>query len=294
MAHVKGPAIYVSLLAAAMMLAAAPAARADYVVLRSGARLHVTGYQRVGQEMRLSVDGGTIEVAAREIVAIEREEVFAANPGTAPRVTGPYAKLIRKAARKNGVDGALIQRVIAAESNFNAHAVSPKDAFGLMQLLPETAERYSVANLFDPAQNIDAGTRYLKALLEQYKGNLSLALAAYNAGPQMVQRYGGVPPFPETQSYVRRITGQMAKIGARERGAAASNRAEWARAMTENGLEPSSASRTKHLRARSARSRKAHPGWPAETASRGATAAGFGAAGGSSAAPGADSCRSRR
>jgi soluble lytic murein transglycosylase-like protein len=198
-------------------LAATPAARADYAVLRSGARLHVTSYQRVGDEMRLTVDGGTVEVAVSDVVAIQPEEVFAPNPPatSAPTVSGPYAKLIRSAAAKRGVDGALIQRVIAAESNFNPRAVSPKDAFGLMQLLPETAGRYSVVNLFDPAQNIDAGTRYLKTLLDQYNGNVPLALAAYNAGPETVARYGGVPPFPETQNYVRRITSEMAKSNGR-------------------------------------------------------------------------------
>jgi soluble lytic murein transglycosylase-like protein len=79
-----------------------------------------------------------------------------------------------------------------------------------MQLLPETAARYAVSNIFDPAQNIEAGTHYLKDLLARYRGNLRFALAAYNAGPEMVDRYGGVPPFPETQSYVRSITAKLA------------------------------------------------------------------------------------
>lgn len=213
----KSPAIRVAILATAAAFAAVPAARADYAVLRSGARLHITGYQRIGNQMKLTLQGGTVEVAASEVVAIQPEEVFPPNP-PAPHITGPYARLIRAAAAKHGVDSALIQRVIAAESNFNPHAVSRKDAFGLMQLLPETAERYSVGNLFDPAQNIDAGTRYLKALLAQYDGNLTLALAAYNAGPKMVERYGGVPPFPETQRYVRRITSGLAKSRRQDRG----------------------------------------------------------------------------
>lgn len=215
----KRPAIYIAVLAGAAALATigVPTARADYAVLRSGARLHITSYERVGDEVRLTVDGGTVEVAASDVVAIEPEEVFTPNP-PATIITGPYAKLISKAAEKHGVDGALIQGVIAAESNFNARAVSRKDAFGLMQLLPETAARYSVANMFDPAQNIDAGTRYLKMLLQQYNGNLALALAAYNAGPESVERYGGIPPYPETQKYVRRITSQLAKSKKQNRG----------------------------------------------------------------------------
>jgi hypothetical protein len=205
------PAILVATLAA-VAFAAIPAARADYAVLRSGVRLHITGYQQTGGRMTLMVAGGTAEVAASDVVAIEPEEVFPAAPAAAPTIaTGPFANLIHDAAAKHGVDEALIQRVIAAESNFNPRAVSRKDALGLMQLLPETAARYSIANVFDPEQNIDGGTHYLKDLLEQYKGNLPLALAAYNAGPDMVERYGGIPPFPETQGYVRRITAELAR-----------------------------------------------------------------------------------
>lgn len=205
-----------AILGGAVSLSLTPAARADYAVLRSGGRLHITSYQRVGDQIRLTVQGGTVEVPAADVVAIEPEEVFAPNPPAAvpPDISGPYAELIRSAAEKNGIDGTLIQRVIAAESNFNPRAISTRDAFGLMQLIPETAARYKVMNMFDPAQNIDAGTRYLKALLNQYNGNLALALAAYNAGPQMVARYGGVPPFPETRNYLRRITSEMVKVNA--------------------------------------------------------------------------------
>jgi soluble lytic murein transglycosylase-like protein len=195
--------------------AAAPGARADFAVLRSGVRLHITGYQLSGDRMRLTVTGGTVDVAAADIASIEPEENFTPNPPPAPPeepiAYGPYGKLIHDAATKHGVDENLIKGVIAAESNFNPRAISRKQALGLMQLLPETAARYAVANIFDPAQNIEAGTHYLKDLLAQYRGNLPLALAAYNAGPEMVERYGGIPPFRETQSYVRRITTTLAK-----------------------------------------------------------------------------------
>ncbi|HTS11804.1 MAG TPA: lytic transglycosylase domain-containing protein [Candidatus Limnocylindrales bacterium] len=205
-----------AMLATAMLTAlmlAAPAARADYIVLRSGVRLHVTSYQRDGATMRCVVAGGTVEVAASDVESIEPEESFAANaPAVAmPADAGPFAKLIRDAAQKHGVDEGLIRSVIAVESNFKPRAISRRQALGLMQLLPQTAARYSVGNVFDPAQNIDGGTRYLKDLLAQYQGNLRLALAAYNAGPDSVERYGGVPPFRETQSYVKRITASVAK-----------------------------------------------------------------------------------
>lgn len=191
-------------------------ARADYAVLRSGVRLHITGYQLAGDRMRLTVTGGTVDVAATDIASIEPEENFTPNPPppaplAEPNSDSPYGKLIHDAAAKHGVDENLIKGVIAAESNFNPRAISRKQALGLMQLLPQTAARYSVGNIFDPAQNIEAGTHYLKDLLEQYRGNLPLALAAYNAGPEMVDRYGGIPPFRETQSYVRRITTTLAK-----------------------------------------------------------------------------------
>ena len=192
-------------------VALAPPVRADYAVLRSGARLHITGYERDGERVRLTVEGGTVNVAAADLLAVEPEEHFAEVPQIPVVTPGRFGNLIHAAAEKHGVDESLITQVIAVESNFNPRAVSRKRAQGLMQLLPKTAARYSVANIFDPAQNIDAGTHYLKDLLARYQGNLPLALAAYNAGPDMVERYGGIPPFPETQKYVRQITAKVAR-----------------------------------------------------------------------------------
>ena len=199
---------FLAALAAAAILA--PAASADYAVLRSGARLHVTGYQLDGNRVRLAVAGGTVDIAASELIDVEPEDLFPAPPSANADFGLRYAKLIQASALRHGVDEKLIAGVISAESNFDPKAVSRKRALGLMQLLPETAVRYAVVNVFDPAQNIDAGTHYLKDLLARYSGNVRLALAAYNAGPEMVDRYGGVPPFPETQNYVRRITANLA------------------------------------------------------------------------------------
>jgi len=190
-----------------LTLLAAPAARAEYAVLRSGQRLHITGYERTGSTVRLQMAGGSVEVAAEEIVAIEPEDYFPAPP--AARLNVPYAELIRAAAEKHGVEQELIASVIAVESDFNPRAVSPKLARGLMQLLPETATRLAVSDVFDPGQNIDAGTRYLKELLARYHQDLALALAAYNAGPDRVEQYRGVPPFSETRNYVQRVTRKL-------------------------------------------------------------------------------------
>ena len=191
-----------------------PAARADYAVLRTGVRLHITGYENAGDRVKLTMPGGFVEISASDLVSIEPEDTFQALPEEPKAATAPYEQLIRAAAQKHGVDVKLITQVIAAESNFNPKAVSPKQALGLMQLLPQTAAQYAVADVFDPAQNIEGGVHYLKDLLEKYRGNLELALAAYNAGPDVVERYGGVPPFAETRNYVKRITTELAKASA--------------------------------------------------------------------------------
>ncbi len=190
-----------------LLSAFAPAANAEYAVLRSGQRLHITGYENRGATILLRLKGGKIEVPASELVAIEPEDVFTAPPTPATATLPvPFADLIRAASQKYAVDQELIASVILVESNFNPRAVSPRNARGLMQLLPETAQRFAVANVFDPSQNIDAGTRYLKELLELYKQDLRLTLAAYNAGPDRVEQFRGVPPFAETVSYVHRVT----------------------------------------------------------------------------------------
>jgi len=188
-----------------ILACAAPALRAEYIVLRSGQRLAVTGYQIVGDKYRLQMKGGTAEVPVEQVVAIEPEEIF--TPLARVEVSKePFGDLIQAAAKRYSVDADLITSVIAAESNFDPKAISRRDARGLMQLLPETAMRLGVKNIFDAQENIDAGTHYLSDLLQLYKNDLALTLAAYNAGPERVQQYGQrVPPFAETISYVRRV-----------------------------------------------------------------------------------------
>lgn len=127
--------------------------------------------------------------------------------------------LIRAAAKKHQVPAAFVKSIVAAESNFQAEAISPKGAIGFMQLMPETAQQFGVDPTV-PEQNIDGGTRYLSWLIaryRKYRDGLKRAIAAYNAGPAVVDRYRGVPPFPETRMYVARVLSFLARFQ-RERG----------------------------------------------------------------------------
>lgn len=118
-----------------------------------------------------------------------------------------FDEIINEAGKQYDLDGALIKAVIQAESNFNPRAVSSKGARGLMQIMPENNRSLNISNAFDPSQNIMGGTYYLKKLLVRYENKLALALAAYNAGPEAVDRYKGIPPYRETQAYVQKVMG---------------------------------------------------------------------------------------
>lgn len=145
--------------------------------------------------------------AGRTVISNENEGQRARR--MAPRLVAPrradLLPLIERHALDRGLDPALVRAVVQAESGYNALAVSNKGAQGLMQLMPATALELAVARPFDPEDNLRGGTRYLRRLLERYDGDATLALAAYNAGPSAVDRYGGVPPYPETLAYVRRV-----------------------------------------------------------------------------------------
>src|SRR6266516_5971769 len=123
----------------------------------------------------------------------------------------PLKTLVDTIAQTHGVDPALVRAVMKTESNFNRWAVSKKGALGLMQLIPETGRRFGVRDFFDPQQKVDGGVRYLRFLLEKFNGNLDLSLAAYNAGENLVERLGRIPPIPETTNYVRQVRASYLK-----------------------------------------------------------------------------------
>ena len=192
-------------LALALLCVTAPALRAEYIVLRTGQKIAVTSYELDGDKYRLQTKGGLILIAAADVIGIEPEDTFAPVPQKMV-VQAPYREVVEAASKNYGVDADLITSVIAVESNFDPKAVSRKNARGLMQLLPETASRFGVKDIFDPQENVNAGTRYLRELLLKYNNDLALTLAAYNAGSERVEQYGhNVPPYSETVKYVSRV-----------------------------------------------------------------------------------------
>ena len=206
--------------ALAILALLAPCARADYAVLQSGQRIHITGYETVGENVRLTMQGGTLEIPSADLARIDPEDTFL--PVKTKLLDIPYADLVAASAKAHGVAPELVAGVIAAESNFNPKAVSWRSARGLMQLMPETAARFGVTDIFNPAQNIEAGTRYLKELLMRFDGDLALTLAAYNAGPERVKQYRAAPPYRETQTYIRRVTEKFREYSASSAHALAS------------------------------------------------------------------------
>jgi Transglycosylase SLT domain len=164
----------------------------------------------------------TASAAASSIKALEPHE---ADPA--------IAAAVGRIAAEQTLPAELIHSVIKVESNYNPFAISPKGALGLMQLIPATARRFGVADVFDPVDNIQGGARYLKYLLDLYHGDYPLALAAYNAGEEAVARYGGVPPFPETQNYVVQVRKQIEMTAKAGRGDAKTTTTELAPAPEE-------------------------------------------------------------
>jgi soluble lytic murein transglycosylase-like protein len=156
--------------------------------------------------VRIGLKGGKRVIYNDGVGSSSREALARSDGWLAARVATPslYDGMIADAARSSAIDPKLVKSVVLIESAFNPAAVSRKGARGLMQLMPDTAFRYGVRNMFDPAENVSGGARHLAYLLGLYNGDLVRALAAYNAGEAAVARYGGVPPFDETRLYVRK------------------------------------------------------------------------------------------
>jgi hypothetical protein len=210
-----------------LSLAAVPALAGEYAVLASGRRIHADRHEVSGDVVRLYSKNGVTELPASSVEAFEVEDYVpppvaaAPEPEPAsvpapplPKIQDPKT-LIRAAAQRSAAPpafGTLMQSVAKVESGFNPKAVSPKGAIGVMQLMPDTARRLG-ADPHDPEQNIDAGAKLLRELLQKYDGDVVKALAAYNAGESAVDRFQGVPPYSETQHYVNSVVRDYIRNG---------------------------------------------------------------------------------
>lgn len=181
----------------------------DIACLRNGFSIKHDRREVMGDKTRLYIGTGYLDVATADIERIEPDDTPSSSATNAAVVPGAPVKSIDQhlveASKNSGIDRDFLESVIRHESAFNPKAVSPKGARGLMQLMPGTADQLGVKDSFDPGQNIQGGTTYLKQLLELYNGDAQKALAAYNAGPHRVQKYRGVPPYRETRAYVAGI-----------------------------------------------------------------------------------------
>jgi hypothetical protein len=205
---------YIALSCVAILtLIAGPLYAADLAVLQNGFSIRHDHRQVMGPNTRLffsADDSSFTDVPTEEIASYEKDlsppptpAAITADAQKSPSV--PINEVVNTASATFHLDPDLVNSVIHAESGFNAHAVSPKGARGLMQLMPGTASQLGVNDAFDPEANVTGGSRYLRELLERYNFDLVKALAAYNAGPERVEQYQGVPPFRETRAYVARI-----------------------------------------------------------------------------------------
>jgi len=219
-----------------LALIALPSFAAESAILRNGFSIRHERRRVIGDITRLYIDGGQSSFVDIPTAEIDHFETVADAPAPAaapaPRQLQPSAAIsphpfdlnqaVKDASGTYQLDPDLVTSVIRAESGFNVRAVSPKGAQGLMQLMPQTASQLGVHNAFDPKANVDAGTRYLRELLERYNFDLIKALAAYNAGPERVEQYNGVPPYYETKAYVARIVRDFNKKKLADKSATAS------------------------------------------------------------------------
>lgn len=192
------------------LLAASGTVYGDILILENGKRMRVRSYSVEGSKIQVLISDRSEMVIplewVREIQPTppepEPENASAARQGSAEFA---YSDIVVAVSKKHEIDWRLVQAVVAVESNYNPRAVSPKGARGLMQLMPATSSLYQVRDPFDPLENIEAGVRHLKMLMERYNGKLEFVLAAYNSGEKAVDQYRGIPPFQETRSYIKKV-----------------------------------------------------------------------------------------
>ena len=248
---------------AVLAVGALPCFAGEVAVLKNGFSIRHERREIVGDVTRLYVtaDGsGFVDVPTAEIEHFEAAPQEAASGAKSPPFdklrasslanharngsisAGPLDlnELVNSASGRYRLDPDLVNSVIKAESGFNVRAVSPKGAQGLMQLMPGTASQLGVPNAFDPQANVEGGTKYLRELLERYNFDLVKALAAYNAGPQRVEQFGGVPPYCETRAYVARIVRDFNRKKAAQEKAAASSAAKAGAAKHASTKSPTS------------------------------------------------------
>ncbi len=186
----------------------AVSASAEIAVMSSGKILYIDRFERADEELTLFLTGGGEVTVPADLVANIVSNEIVENESADPeevRLLPHLEYVIQPAAAKYDLDPNLVAAVIWAESSGDPNAVSKKGTRGLMQLMPATARELGVGNVLDPGQNVDGGSHYLRRMLDEHDGDLSLALAAYNAGPDAVRKYGGVPPYRETRDYVGRV-----------------------------------------------------------------------------------------
>jgi soluble lytic murein transglycosylase-like protein len=205
------------------------ASAGEYVVLSNGFRIHADSHSTDGTALRLQTSQGVIEIQSASVAAIEQED-YTPPPPASPKPTEPDTavepqltpqELVTRAAVQAGLPPEIVHSVAKAESGYRPTAVSPKGAIGLMQLMPGTAAELN-ADPYDPAQNAEAGARYLRDLLLKYENDphqVTKAIAAYNAGPGAVDKYKGVPPYRETVDYVNRVLKEYEKEQKKKAGA---------------------------------------------------------------------------
>lgn len=217
MTEARTKRICFSLLLSAILLGSASQLNAEIIFFANGRSMSVKSYRVDGDVITVTLRlGGEASFDKLLVARIEPDEMpepvetplpvaraLGAIPARQPLDARPFADLIETVSLKHGIDPALVHAIVQAESNYAPQAKSDAGARGLMQVMPATALTYGIRNLYDPQANLEAGVQYLKFLLERF--NPAQAIAAYNAGPGAVKKYGGIPPFAETQTYVRKV-----------------------------------------------------------------------------------------